>query len=526
MRCGVWTRSELFAFIGATQADEWERLVSRCTAATRDAAQAKFADRLAKVLDDRGTIEVLRNGVRLQGVTIRLAYFAPAHGLNPDTAVRYEANRLTVTRQLPYDPKSNKTLDLCLLVNGLPVATAELKTHLTGQTAQHAMKQYRTDRDPKNTTLSRRAVVHFAVDTEVAWMTTRLDGSNTRFLSFNQGRDNGAGNPDNRDGFRTSYLWERVWQRDAWMDILGRFMHVEPTDKGMSHTGAVIFPRYHQWDAVLKMEAHAREHGAGHNYLVQHSAGSGKSNTIAWLAHRLSNLHDAGDTKVFNKVIVITDRVVLDRQLQATIAQFEKVSGVVQKIDESSQQLADALEGEQARIIITTIQKFPYVMEKISELPDRRYAVIADEAHSSQSGETAKDLKKVLGVTQGDPVAALAAAEAREISLVDEVPDPVEDKLVAEVGARGRQANLSFFAFTATPKAKTLELFGTRTDTPDGLKFRAFHLYSMRQAIEEGYIHDVWLITRLIRRIGTSRRRSRVTRSMTRVRPRLRSRST
>ena len=295
----------------------------------------------------------------------------------------------------------------------------------------------------------------------------------------------------NRDGFRTSYLWERVWQRDAWMDILGRFMHVEPTDKGMAHTGAVIFPRYHQWDAVLKMEAHAREHGAGHNYLVQHSAGSGKSNTIAWLAHRLSNLHDAGDTKVFNKVIVITDRVVLDRQLQATIAQFEKVSGVVQKIDESSQQLADALEGEQARIIITTIQKFPYVMEKISELPDRRYAVIADEAHSSQSGETAKDLKKVLGVTQGDPVAALAAAEAREISLVDEVPDPVEDKLIAEVGARGRQANLSFFAFTATPKAKTLELFGTRTDTPDGLKFRAFHLYSMRQAIEEGYIHDV-----------------------------------
>ena len=293
-------------------------------------------------------------------------------------------------------------------------------------------------------------------------------------------------------GHRTSYLWEQVWERDALLDILNRFVHVEPTPKGKANEGAIIFPRYHQWDAVLRVADHARANGAGNNYLVQHSAGSGKSNTIAWLAHRLSTLHNDTDTKVFNKVIVITDRKVLDRQMQATVGQFEKVAGVVQKIDENSAQLAAALEGEQARIIITTIQKFPFVLDKIGTLPDRRYAVIADEAHSSQSGETSKELKLVLGGGAVDSETALALAEQEELGSISEVPDPVQDKLAADVAARGHQHNLSFFAFTATPKAKTLEMFGTKVVGLDGkLTHIPFHLYSMRQAIQEGYIHDV-----------------------------------
>ena len=479
--------AELFAFIGQTQQAEWDKLIALRSGDT-DLTQRKFCERLARVLDDRGTLSVLRDGVDDLGVNIRLAYFRPAHGLNPETASLYERNRLTVTRQLPYEPKGIKTLDLCLFVNGLPVATAELKTHLTGQTAEHAKAQYESARDPKNVTLGRRALVHFALDTETVWMTTKLDEASTRFLPFNRGCNDGAGNPPNLSGHRTGYLWERVWQRDAWLDILHRFVHVEPTKKGKAHTGSVIFPRYHQWDAVLHLEGRVLADGVGTNYLVQHSAGSGKSNTIAWLAHRLSNLHNEND-KVFDKVIVITDRLVLDKQLQATVAQFEKVAGVVQRIDENSQQLADALTGEQARIIVTTIQKFPHVLAKMAELPNRRYAVIADEAHSSQSGEASKELKKVLGRKALDGEVALAQAEAAEISLVQELPDVVQDKLALEIAARGRQKNLSFFAFTATPKSRTLELFGQKNPTTN--KFEATHLYSMRQAIEEGFVHDV-----------------------------------
>lgn len=483
--------AELFAFIGATQADTWADLVARY-GGDPDAAQRGFVNRLGKRLDELGTVEVLRHGVEDLGVTIRLAFFAPATSLNPDARAAYEANRLTVTRQLPYDPGSSKTLDLCLFVNGLPVATAELKTHLTGQTSADAKSQYETDRDPKNLLL-RRAVVHFAVDTEVAWMTTRLAGKKTRWFHFNQGRNEGAGNPDNPDGVRTAYLWERVWAFGPWLDILGRFVHVEKPAKGRPHSeGTVIFPRFQQWDAVLACSSHAAEHGAGHNYLVQHSAGSGKSKTIAWLAHRLSNLHNAANEKVFDKVIIVTDRRVLDRQLQAQVAEFEKVAGVVRKIDEDSGQLAEALEGEQARIVITTIQKFPFVVEKIGELSSRTYAVVADEAHSSQSGETAKDLKVVLA--GGSAEEQLAGFESDELGDISEVADPAQDALARQVDARGRQENLSFFAFTATPKAKTLELFGQPSgerDSDGKPIFVPFHLYSMRQAIEEGYIHDV-----------------------------------
>jgi type I restriction enzyme R subunit len=467
-------RPELFTFIGATQSDPWAEVIRR-RGGEPDGAQRKFVERLAAELDRRGTVDVLRHGVVDQGITMRLAYFRPAHGLTPELGVLYAANRLTVTRQLRYEPGSDRALDLVLFVNGIPVATAELKNQLTGQDIEHAMAQYRRDRDPPNVTLGRRAVVHFAVDTHRVAMTTRLEGPETRFLPFNRGLRRGAGNPPNPEGHATSYLWEQVWQRDAWLDLLARFVQVEKPARGSKAPGTVIFPRYHQWDCVLGLEAAARTEGAGQQYLVEHSAGSGKSNTIAWLAHRLSSLHDEADRKVFDKVVVITDRVVLDRQLQETIYQLEHAHGVVERIDKHSGQLAAALTGEQARIVITTLQKFPFILDKIGELPARRYAVIVDEAHSSQTGEAAKELRRALGARGGDDE--------------DLGPEAVEDALAAAVAARGRQPNLSFFAFTATPKGKTLQLFG-RHD-PDTGRYEPFHLYSMRQAIEEGFIHDV-----------------------------------
>jgi type I restriction enzyme R subunit len=480
--------AELLAFIGATQSEEWEKV--RASHSSPDEAQRAFATRLSKELDSRGTVDVLRHGIVYAGhekAEIRLAYFRPASGLNADHQAKYQANRLTVTRQLPYDPSSSKTIDLGLFLNGIPVATAEIKNHLTGQTAEDAKAQYRRDRDPRNALL-RRAVVHFAVDTEQVFMTTRLSGDSTRFLPFNRGDGDRAGNPA-RDGYRTGYLWEEVWSRDAWLDLLHRFVLTTTDDAGKKVT---LFPRYHQWSAVLSLVADARSQGAGHSYLVQHSAGSGKSNTIAWLAHRLSSLHSADDKPVFDKVVVITDRLVLDRQLQETIYQFDRTHGVVAKIDQDSKQLAEALAGERARIVITTIQKFPHVMKHVEELSSRRYAVVIDEAHSSQTGDSAKEMKKVLGGGSSDSsvseASLLALAEAAEVSLVDEVPDPVQDLLTKEVDARGRQANMSFFAFTATPKGRTLELFGRRGESG---KYEPFHLYSMRQAIEEGFIHDV-----------------------------------
>jgi type I restriction enzyme R subunit len=480
---------ELFAFIRATQPKEWTNLLGRRGNDIEGTHQA-FAKRLASELDSRGTVDVLRHGVVDLGVTIRLAFFKPAHGLTPDLLALYDANRVTVTRQLAYELRSNKTLDMALLVNGIPTATVELKNQLTNQNVDHAITQYRTDRDPKNVTLSRRALVHFAVDPARVMMTTKLAGQTTRFLPFNIGRDGGAGNPLNPNGHRTAYLWERVWTRDAWMDLLARFIHVERPENGSlaakKAAETVIFPRYHQWDAVRALEADAKANGAGQSYLVQHSAGSGKSNTIAWTAHSLSNLHDAADYKIFDKVVVITDRIVLDRQLQDTIYQFEHAHGVVVKIDKNSQQLADALTGQQARIIITTLQKFPYAMEKMESTPNRRYAVIVDEAHSSQTGEAAKDLRLALGVTEEQEY---TVAEAEDAGLIATASDPVEEALAKAVAARGRQKNLSFFAFTATPKARTLELFGSYDTTEQ--RYNPFHLYSMRQAIEEGFILDV-----------------------------------
>ncbi|MBI2238630.1 MAG: type I restriction endonuclease subunit R [Actinobacteria bacterium] len=486
----VLDTAELFTFIGATQADEWEDLVQR-NGGDPDLAQRRFVERLAKQIDERGTIDVLRHGVEDLGVEIRLAYFRPASGLNPDLEAKYAANRLTVIRQLHYAPEHANALDLALFVNGLPVSTAELKNPLTHQTVEHAMAQYRTDRDPRDALLGRRAIVHFAVDPDLVMMTTKLERRATRFLPFNRGSDPGAtacgaGNAPNPDGYATSYLWEQVWERHAWLDILDRFIHVEqgkPGKKGKAalRDATLIFPRFHQWDAVRRLEVRARDHGPGRNYLVQHSAGSGKSNTIAWLAHRLASLHDAKDRKVFDKVVVVTDRRVLDRQLQDTIYQFEHAHGVVKKVEESSKELAEALRSAEAKIVVTTLQKFPFVVEEVAGLPERRYAVIVDEAHSSQTGETAQEMKKALGGVK----AVVQEGEEGEIDPQDAIDALVE----ASARARGPHENLSMFAFTATPKGKTLELFGEPPDE-DGRQ-RPFHLYSMRQAIEEGFIVDV-----------------------------------
>jgi type I restriction enzyme R subunit len=475
---------DMFAFVSETQPDEWRELSARH--GSEEAARTTFLKRLAAELDERGTVDVLRHGVKDLGVELRLAFFKPAHGLTAELVARYEANRLTLVRQLRYE-ESDNSIDLALLLNGIPVATAELKNHLTGQNVEHAVAQYRRDREPANVTLARRAVVHFAVDPDLVAMTTKLAGQATQFLPFNRGSDEGgSGNPHNEHGHRTAYLWEQVWQRDAWLDLLARFVHVVKPDKGSAadkRAGTrIVFPRYHQWDAVRKLEAHGREHGAGQNYLVEHSAGSGKSNSIAWLAHRLSSLHDDADRKVFDKVVIITDRLVLDRQLQGTVYQFEHAHGVVVRIDKDSDQLAEALAGEQARIIVTTLQKFPFVLEKVGELPARRYAVVVDEAHSSQTGDAAHGLRMVLG---GD----LEAAE-RDEAEEEAMAGDGQDLLARSLGGRGRPDNLSFFAFTATPKAKTLELFGTPVGEGDERRYHPFHLYSMRQAIEEGFILD------------------------------------
>lgn len=374
---------------------------------------------------------------------------------------------------------------MLLSLNGLPIVTIELKNPFTGQTAEHAKRQYRYDRDYKELLFQfkKRALVHFAVDTDVAFMATRLNGAKTYYLPFNQGHNNGKGNPPNKDGYRTDYLWNEVWRKGSLMEIIGKFMHIETEEIEIGgkirKKEILFFPRYHQMDVVRELVNDVKEKEAGQNYLIQHSAGSGKSKSIAWLSYQLFSLHNKENERIFNAVIVITDRTVLDSQLQSTIYQIEHKQGVVQKIDQDSAQLADSLT-RGGSIIITTLQKFPFVLDKIGDLPSRNYAVIIDEAHSSQGGEATKKMKEVL------------AGASLEDALVEEADTEDEDTALDEIRrsmlSRGRQPNLSFFAFTATPKAKTLEVFGTQGI--DG-KPRPFHLYSMRQAIEEGFILDV-----------------------------------
>jgi type I restriction enzyme R subunit len=482
--------AEALTFIQTTQTNVWEKL----EALHGEQTGVRVLESLCKWLDTHGTLATLRHGFKCFGKTLRVAFFRPAHGLNPELEARYRANRLGLTRQLHFSLRSEKSLDVVLAVNGVPVVTLELKNPLSGQTAAHAIHQYRHDRDPRELIFefTKRTLVHFAVDTEEAHMSTRLAGSSTCFLPFNLGADGAAGNPPDRGGrnYKTAYVWEDVLQRDSLLDLLARFLHLDVQEK-VAEDGkkvskeSLIFPRYHQLQAVRQMVSAAASEGVGHNYLVEHSAGSGKSNTIAWLAHRLSSLHNECDERLFDSVVVITDRVVLDRQLQNTIYQFDHRQGVVQKIDEDSRQLAEALETG-VPIIITTLQKFPFVSGQLaklneergegskSHLPTRKYAVIIDEAHSSQSGERATELKGVLGGSELRRKAQEMAEEEGEVEL---------ERLFRSMAKRGQQPNMSFFAFTATPKHKTLAIFG-RNGEP-------FHRYTMRQAIEEGFIEDV-----------------------------------
>ena len=492
----------LLGFIQKTQEKAWNAL----QAIHGDETSRVVLDHFGKEVETRGLLKVLRQGFKCYGRKLLVAVFAPGNRMNPDTLAQYQANVLSVTRQLYYSEVNRNSLDLVLLLNGIPVVTAELKNPLSGQTVDHAIRQYKRDRDANEPifVFKQRALVHFAVDQDQAFMATRLSGDKTHFLPFNLGNDGHAGNPPAADGgYRTAYLWREVWQRDSLLDILGRFMHLQVEDKRILTDQGIrkitretmIFPRYHQLDAVRSLTGHSREHGPGHNYLVQHSAGSGKSNSIAWLAHHLASLHDGQDIKVFDSVVVITDRLVLDQQLQNTIYQFDHKQGVVQKIDEDTRQLVQAL-ADGTPIIITTLQKFPFIaetLEKLREerLPDlqiatagKRFAVIVDEAHSSQSGEGAMELKAVLNA---EGIREASAVYAAEQQLDDgEDADQLAD-VVREMMKRGRQPNLSFFAFTATPKYKTKKVF----DEPGPSGESPFHLYTMRQAIQERFILDV-----------------------------------
>lgn len=468
-------------FLQTSQPREWDKI----TAIHKNDIEKKVIDRLLKELELRGTLDVIRNGFTDYGVKFKMGYLKPESTLNITAAKLYQSNQLTVTRQLFYERKGNNSLDMVLSLNGLPIATIELKNQFTGQNISHAKKQYVYDREPNEPIFQfkKRTLVHFAVDADECFMTTKLAGKHTRYLPFNLGDKNGAGNPLNKDGYRTAYLWEYVWAKDSLMDILGKFLHLSVEEfefEGITKKKeSMVFPRFHQLRVVRELEKDVKRNGAGQNYLIQHSAGSGKSNSIAWLSYRLSSLHDTQNERIFDSVIVITDRKVLDNQLQNTIYQFEHKPGVVQKIDKDSQQLADAITTK-SNIIITTLQKFPFVLDKVGELPNRKYAVIIDEAHSSQGGEASKKLKEVLAYK------SLEDAEQEEnLSGLD---DDAEDEIRKSIQARGKQDNLSFFAFTATPKAKTIEVFGTQDANG---KPKPFDVYSMKQAIEEGFILDV-----------------------------------
>lgn len=482
----AFDKKAILDFVQSSQSKEWEKLKQYY----KDETEIKFIQRLFKELDLRGMLDVLRHGIIDSGVKFKLAYFKPDSKLNPDTIEKYKLNRLYVTRQVYFSEKNRKSIDLVLSINGLPVATIELKNHFTGQTVNEAMEQYKTSRDPKELLFQfkKRALVHFTLDPDDVYFTTKLDSSGTRFFPFNKGYKNAAGNPPATDytTYRTAYFWEESLQVDSWMELIGRFLHLQKdefTIDGKKYWKEnLLYPRYHQIDVVRKLTADAKEHGTGKNYLIQHSAGSGKSNSIAWLAYRLSSLYHENDSKVFDSVVVITDRNVLDQQLQNTIYQFEHKQGVVQRIDDDSEQLANAIKNG-TNIIITTLQKFPFALKHLTDIPDRKYAVIIDEAHSSQGGEASRKMTEVLAGKN------LSPEEQEKVESEIENTELDEDDAIREIIQKiGPQKNISIFAFTATPKPKTLEVFGIKDE--EG-KPKPFHLYSMRQAIEEGFILDV-----------------------------------
>ena len=467
-------------FVRGTQPDEWKQLEAQYGADV----EGRFLARVDEEIASQGLLRVLRDGVKDRGVTIKLAHFEPQTGMNPEAQNDFDANILSIVRQLKYSEQNENSIDMVLFLNGLPLFTAELKNQFTGQNVLNAVRQYQTDRDPKEKLLSfKRCLTHFAVDTEQVLMGTKLAGLKTYFLPFNKGYKESAGNPPVEGTYKSHYLWEDMWSKSSVLDLVSRFIQDVWEEKELPNGKKVkenklIFPRYHQLDTVRRLIEDARGHGSGRNYLIQHSAGSGKSNTIAWAAHRLSELHDEHDQKVFDGVVVITDRRVLDRQLSETVESFSQVRGVVKHV-ESSAELRDALE-KGTRIITSTLQKFPVIVESIDTIEGTNFAVIVDEAHSSQSGESAADLREVLTLEDAEQ-----EQERRE-----KVFKTVEDKLVERMKARKvKTPNVSFFAFTATPKQKTLELFGV--ENPVDGKFYPFSLYSMKQAIEERFILDV-----------------------------------
>ncbi|MNO23419.1 Type I restriction enzyme [compost metagenome] len=487
---------KLVAFLSASQPKEWERQNKR------DGVDAKT--RLYRCLqtniDSEGLIHVLRHGIIDRGIKFKLAFFRPETSLNDTVIKQYSDNILTCTRQFKYSAQNENSIDMVLSLNGIPVVALELKNQLKGQSVDNAKRQFMYGRDPKEFIFgfNNRILVYFAVDLYEVAMTTHLKGKDTYFLPFNQGTNGageigGAGNPQgDGEGYITSYLWEKVLQKDALLDIIQRYIHMDVSEtiekvngKRKTKTNKkIIFPRYHQLDVVTKLASDVRVNGSGKNYLIQHSAGSGKSNSIAWLAYRLSTLHDKDNKCLFTSVIVVTDRRVLDSQLQNTISGFDHIDGVVETIDEkkSSKDLRDAI-NDGKKIIITTLQKFPVIYEEIDDNKGRRFAIIVDEAHSSQTGNSAKKLKAALA----DVEEALKEYTEIENQSESELED-TEDQLVKELITHGRHKNLSFFAFTATPKEKTLEMFGEKQS---GGTFRPFHIYSMRQAIEEEFILDV-----------------------------------
>ena len=487
----------LTSFVKTTQPVSWQRLEKQ----SGNSADKKFYKAFENAVENDGLISVLRHGFKHRGIDFRVCYFKPESTLNDVAVKHYQQNICQCIRQWHYSEQNNNSVDMMLAINGIPVIAIELKNQLTGQSIDNAKQQWMFDRDPREPAfrLNHRILAFFAVDLYEAVMTTKLDGAKTFFLPFNQGsngpgKNGGAGNPPSADGdYVTSYLWKEVLQKDSLLDILQKFVSFQvKKEKAYQKNGSdkeiikksVIFPRYHQMDAVRKLVGDVQENGPGHNYLVQHSAGSGKSNSIAWTAYRLASLHNADNKPVFNSVVIVTDRTVLDAQLQETISGFDHTLGSVVTIDEkkTSKDLRDAL-NDGKRIIVTTLQKFPVIYEEVDDTAGKAFAVIVDEAHSSQTGQSAMKLKMALADTH-DALKEYAEIEGKAEAEVEDS----EDKLARELITHGKHKNLSFFAFTATPKKKTLEMFGEEHENGS---FHPFHIYSMRQAIEEGFILNV-----------------------------------
>ncbi|EKC9554225.1 type I restriction endonuclease subunit R [Campylobacter upsaliensis] len=463
---------ELFLnFLHSTQAKTLQELE------IRGIKEQELLKRIFSQIQDKGSLKALQAGVKIRDITIKLAYPKPNSSDNPQALENYEKNIFSITRQLYFSEKNNKSLDMVIFLNGLPLITMELKNSFTGQNVYNAIEQYKKDRDPRES-IFKQSVVHFALDSDLIYMSTKLEGIQTKFLPFNRGLNNGSGaiglecgggNPAVKDKMKTSYFWEELLQKDTLSKLLFDFT--------IKNSKGVIFPRFHQFDVVSRLLKDVKEKGVGQRYLIQHSAGSGKSNSIAWLAHNLVSLHRIENDKekeVFDSILVVTDRRVLDRQIQENVKSFTQDKNLVESITEGSRQLKAALE-EGKKIIVTTIQKFPYIADEITHLQNKSFAIIIDEAHSSQSGKNAEEMGK-----------AISNKNDKETGEMD-----LEEELIKIIKNKKFQKNASYFAFTATPKPKTLEMFGSPCEINGEKKFIPFHLYSMKQAIEEGFILDV-----------------------------------